>query len=101
MGRVYPSPSRRLAPDFFFHPQIYRQSGETVLLPPGTYQVEVGRGPEYLVQSGSITVPNTRSFQQSFRLKRWINMAKMGLVSPAIIMSMPPAAATTRARPKG
>src|SRR5208337_4171835 len=22
MGRVYPSPSRRLAPDFFFHPQI-------------------------------------------------------------------------------
>ena len=37
MGRVYPSPSRRLAPDFFFHPQVYRQSGETVPLPPGTY----------------------------------------------------------------
>ena len=30
MGRVYPSPSRRLAPDFFFHPQIYRHSGESV-----------------------------------------------------------------------
>src|SRR5262249_48616434 len=39
-GRVYPSPSRRLAPDFFFHPQIYRQNGETVALPPGRYQVE-------------------------------------------------------------
>jgi hypothetical protein len=81
MGRVYPSPSRRLAPDFFFHPQVYRQSGETILLPPGTYQVEVGRGPEYIVQTGSITVPNTKSFQQSFQLKRWIHMAKMGWYS--------------------
>ena len=43
MGRVYPSPSRRLAPDFFFHPQIYRQSGEPVALPPGTYEVEFTR----------------------------------------------------------
>src|ERR1035438_1595279 len=31
-GRVYPAPSRRLAPDLFFHPQVYRQSGESVLL---------------------------------------------------------------------
>jgi hypothetical protein len=81
MGRVYPSPSRRLAPDFFFHPQIYRQSGETVMLPPGTYQVEVGRGPEYLVQSSSITVPAGRTHRESFRLKRWINMAKMNWFS--------------------
>src|SRR5208337_4806749 len=64
LGRVYPSPSRRLAPDFFFHPQVYRQSGESVLLPPGNYQVEVARGPEYLVQTGSITVPNTKSHRQ-------------------------------------
>ncbi len=35
LGRVYPSPSRRLAPDFFFHPQIYRQAGESVALPRG------------------------------------------------------------------
>jgi hypothetical protein len=81
LGRVYPSPSRRLAPDFFFHPQVYRQSGETILIPPGTYQVEVGRGPEYIVQTGSITVPNTKSFQQSFQLKRWIHMAKLGWYS--------------------
>jgi hypothetical protein len=77
MGRVYPSPSRRLAPDFFFHPQVYRQTGETVLLPPGRYQVEVNRGPEYLVVSKSITVPASRAHRESFRLKRWINMAKM------------------------
>jgi hypothetical protein len=81
MGRVYPSPSRRLAPDFFFHPQVYRQSGETVLLPPGSYQVEVGRGPEYIIQSGSITVPRTKTFQTAFQLKRWIHMAKMGWYS--------------------
>ena len=81
VGRIYPSPSRRLAPDFFFHPQVYRQSGETILLPPGTYQVEVGRGPEYIVQSGSITIPNTKAFQQSVQLKRWIHMSKMGWYS--------------------
>ncbi len=51
MGRVYPSPSRRLAPDFFFHPQIYRHSGESVALPPGTFQVEYTRGPEYKTQT--------------------------------------------------
>ncbi|MFI5458338.1 MAG: CehA/McbA family metallohydrolase [Isosphaerales bacterium] len=77
LGRVYPSPARRLAPDFFFHPQVYRQSGETVMLPPGTYQVEFTRGPEYLVQSRSITVPASRTHRESFRLKRWINLAKM------------------------
>src|SRR5262249_23495955 len=46
MGRVYPSQCRRLAPDFFFHPQIYRNNGETVTLPPGRYEVEAARGPE-------------------------------------------------------
>ena len=48
-GRVYPSMSRRLAPDFFFHEQIYRHSGESVMLPPGKYHVSFGRGPEYRV----------------------------------------------------
>jgi hypothetical protein len=81
-GRVYPSPSRRLAPDFFFHPQVYRQSGESVLLPPGDYQVELGRGPEYLVQTGTINVSsNAKSQRQSFRLKRWIHLAEMNWYS--------------------
>ena len=57
LGRIYPSPSRRLAPDFFFHPQIYRNDGESVMLPPGAYTVEYGRGPEYKVSRRSITVP--------------------------------------------
>ena len=41
MGRVYPSPSRRLAPDFFFHPQVYRQSGESVAAPAGNLRGRV------------------------------------------------------------
>jgi len=81
MGRVYPSPSRRLAPDFFFHPQIYRQGGETVSIPPGTYSVEFTRGPEYLVQSKTITVPPTKAHREGFRLMRWIDMAKLNWFS--------------------
>jgi hypothetical protein len=80
-GRVYPSPGRRLAPDFFFHPQVYRHSGETVLLPPGTFTVEWTRGPEYVTQSRTITVPKGASHRESFTLKRWANLAAMGWYS--------------------
>ena len=59
-GRIYPSPSRRLAPDFNFHFQIYRADGETIALQPGTYTVAYTRGPEYLVLKKTITVPNSR-----------------------------------------
>jgi hypothetical protein len=75
LGRVYPSPGRRLAPDFFFHPQVYRQSGETVSLPPGTYQVEFTRGPEYLARTRTITVPRAASHREIFQLERWIHLA--------------------------
>ncbi len=75
-GCVSPSPSRRLAPDFFFHPQIYRQSGETVLLPPGVYTVEVTRGPEYLTERRKISVPRAETHRESFKLKRWAHLAK-------------------------
>ena len=73
-GRVYPARSRRLAPDFFFHDQIYRHSGEEVLLPPGDYQVAYGRGPEYLLLHKSISVPDEKEHAESFRLKRWIKL---------------------------
>ena len=80
MGRVYPSPSRRLAPDFFFHPQVYRQSGETVPLPPGKFQVEFTRGPEYKTQRQTITVPKGKSHYQTFQLERWIHLVEAELV---------------------
>ena len=80
-GRVYPARTRRLAPDFFFHDQIYRDSGETGLLPPGTFQVTYSRGPEYRILQRQITVPNAPTNQQTFRLKRWIKLADKGWFS--------------------
>ena len=73
-GRVYPAQSRRLAPDFFFHAQIYRHSGEEVLLPPGEYHVSYGRGPEYVLLHKTINVPDEKQHAESFRLKRWIKL---------------------------
>ncbi len=80
-GRVHPSPGRRLAPDFFFHPQVYRQSGETVSLPPGKYDVEFTRGPEYLAQRRTITVPDAKEHRETFQLERWIHLAAMNWFS--------------------
>ncbi|MDG3003081.1 CehA/McbA family metallohydrolase [Paludisphaera mucosa] len=81
LGRVYPSPSRRLAPDFFFHPQIYRADGETVLLPAGAFQVEYTRGPEYRVMTKSIVVPKGITHREAFQLERWIHLAAMNWFS--------------------
>jgi hypothetical protein len=76
-GRVYPAPSQRLAPDFFFHEQIYREDGETVSLPPGEYTFAVTRGPEYLTKHYDITVPaGVKSFDAGFQLERWIHPAR-------------------------
>lgn len=74
-NNVFPSQAKRLAPDFYFHPQVYRKTGETVTLPPGLYDVEVARGPEYLVEKRRISVPNAAKHQESFRLKRWADLA--------------------------
>ena len=43
--RVYPSQAKRLAPDFAFHPQIYRNDGEILHLPAGPVQFRVFAGP--------------------------------------------------------
>jgi hypothetical protein len=81
LGRVYPAQSRRLAPDFFFHAQVYRSDGEEVLLPPGSYEVSYGRGPEYLLLRRTISVPAAAEHRESFRLKRWIKLADYGWIS--------------------
>ena len=75
-GRVYPNPARRLAPDFFFHSQIYRQDGETVTLPPGEYDITVTRGPEYLPVNLTATIPDAKQHSLDINLKRWIHIAE-------------------------
>jgi len=79
--RVYPSQSRRLAPDFFFHAQVYRADGETILLQPGEYTVSYTRGPEYFVQEKKIVVPLGVTHEESFQLRRWVHPAVLGWYS--------------------
>ncbi len=76
-GRVHPNPARRLAPDFFFHDQVYRADGESIVLPPGDYSVELSRGPEYRVTTRSITIPTgVATHREEFRLERWIQPSR-------------------------
>jgi len=80
-NRVYPSQTKRLAGDFFFHPQVYRSDGESVSLPPGEYKIEYSRGPEYRRKSRMLKVEGTQPQQLTFRLERWIDPSKMGWYS--------------------
>ncbi len=86
-GRVYPSRIRRLAPDLFFHDQVYRNNGESITLPPGKYNVTYTRGPEYRVDRREITVPDRTAsadrapHTETFRLRRWIKLADYGWFS--------------------
>jgi hypothetical protein len=80
-GRIYPAPNRRLAPDFFFHPQVYRADGETLHLQPGPYNVTCTRGPEYLTLTREISVPPAATHDEAFELRRWIHPAAQGWYS--------------------
>src|SRR4029450_3188575 len=79
-NRVYPSRAKRLAPDFAFHPQVYRADGEVVKLPAGKYMVEFWRGPESITKTQQLTVAESASGEQNgvaqsanFRIERWID----------------------------
>ncbi|MBI5769535.1 MAG: CehA/McbA family metallohydrolase [Verrucomicrobia bacterium] len=81
-GRVYPNPARRLAPDFFFHNQVYRADGESLQLPPGDFTAVVSRGPEYVVETHRFSVPDNQArHQQTFQLTRWIEPKTRGWFS--------------------
>jgi hypothetical protein len=79
--RVYPSQAKRLAPDFFFHPQVYRADGEAVVLPQGTYTIEYTRGPEYRKKTQTLKIESTAPQTLTFRLERWIDPSRMGWYS--------------------
>ncbi|MEQ1830757.1 MAG: CehA/McbA family metallohydrolase, partial [Pirellula sp.] len=73
----------------FFQQQIYRENGESVLLPPGEFIVEYTQGPESIVQSKPLSVsapqqkPASASHQNQwqFQLKRWVSPSKSGWYS--------------------
>ncbi|MCC6232347.1 MAG: CehA/McbA family metallohydrolase [Verrucomicrobiales bacterium] len=77
LGRVYPSQGKRLAPDFSFHPQVYRSHNEQLKLPAGTYSFEVSRGPESIPQTESVSVTHEPRTAR-FLIPRWIDPAAMG-----------------------
>ena len=39
--RIYPTASKRLAPDFYFQPQVYRADGQTIDLPSGAFTLTI------------------------------------------------------------
>ena len=78
LDRIYPLPSKRLAPDFFFQPQIYRADGETVQLPNGYYTFEYSGGPEYLTRTKELAADTN---EIAFALERWIDPSRLGWYS--------------------
>jgi hypothetical protein len=80
-GRTYPSRAKRLAPDFAFHPQVYRADGEKLLVAAGDYTFEVARGPEYIVKRQAVKVIAGRPQTLTFKLERWIDPARRGWYS--------------------
>ena len=77
-GRIYPNPSKRLAPDFPFQPQIYRADQERVLLPAGYYTMESSGGPEFYTRTKEFAVDDEGPKELAFQLQRWIDPSKYG-----------------------
>src|SRR5262245_4018202 len=79
LDRIYPAVSKRLAPDFFFQPQVYRHDGQSIALPAGDFTVTVTRGPEYVSQTKRFSVKGASEL--IFDLLRWIDPAQYGWYS--------------------
>ena len=79
-GRTYPSQAKRLAPDFAFHPQVYREDGEKVKLPAGVYTVEFQRGPESIIKKQTVTLGSATK-RLDFKVERWVDPSKLGWIS--------------------
>lgn len=77
LGRIYPEQSKRLAPDLFFQPQVYRLNGETIDLPPGEYDVRCWRGPESIPEKTKLVV-GSEPTTISHRVRRWIDPTARG-----------------------
>ena len=76
-GRIYPLPSKRLAPDFAFQSQIYRKHGETLRLPEGSYTIECQRGPESVPETKRLLVGKGAT-TLAYKVRRWIDPSRHG-----------------------
>ena len=74
--RIYPNISKRLAPDFYFQPQVYRTDGDTIHLPDGAFKLTVSRGPEYVPEVRRVALAGPQEWL--FRLVRWIDPTRYG-----------------------
>jgi EF hand len=81
MGRIFPPKAKRLAPDFFFQEQVYRNDGGVVLLPPGELTMVYSRGPEYRQVQKKITIPDKGDMNLAVKLERWVNPMDFGFYS--------------------
>lgn len=77
-GHVFPPQPKRLGQDLYFQKQIYRADGGTVLLPPGEFTLETGRGPEYRVKTQKLTVTPGDNPPVEVKLERWCNPMTTG-----------------------
>ncbi len=80
-NRLYPNPAKRLAPDFFFQPQVYRSDGETLDLPDGYYTIAYTGGPEFLTHTKELAVDAKGPAELNFKLDRWVDPSKFGWYS--------------------
>ena len=78
-GHVFPPQAKRIAPDLFFQSQVYRPDGGTVLLPPGEFVMEYGRGPEYRLKRQKVTVAEGGKIDVA--VERWIDPVQFGWFS--------------------
>jgi hypothetical protein len=76
-NRVYPAITKRLAPDFSFHAQVYRGDGEKVKLPEGAYDIELLRGPESVAKKSTHQI-DSGTRELSFQSARWVDPSKFG-----------------------
>jgi hypothetical protein len=80
-SRLYPAPSKRLAPDLPFQPQIYRADGEALALPEGEFTVTYSGGPEYVTGRTPVRVTGDGPDEVWLRLQRWITPSARGWYS--------------------
>ncbi len=80
-GRLYPAPSKRLAPDLPFKPQVYRAHRESLRQPDGEFTVESTGGPEYVMARQQVQVTEHGPEEVWVRLERWVDPASRGWYS--------------------